>query len=76
VYFDRRCRLLGTKEVSRGGEKLTLVYDAIVEKPGLHWLVRIPKGASGFVMQVADDSRPMLVVAPTENLKRGSLQVN
>jgi hypothetical protein len=78
MYFDRRCRLTGTKEIAnRGsGEKLTQVYDVIIKKPGLSWLVRTPQGRSGFMMRVADEARPMLVVAPVENLKHGSVQIH
>ncbi len=45
VYFDRPCRLTGVTAIANtGSEKLTLVYDVTVEKPGLNWLVRTPKG--------------------------------
>jgi hypothetical protein len=77
VYFDRACRLTGTRAMTNpGSDNLTLVYDVTVDKPGLHWIVRTPEG-SMFVMRVATESiRKMLVVAPVENLKHGSLQIN
>ena len=78
MYFDRRCRLTGTKEIADGGgEKVTLVYDVIVKKPGLSWLVRTADGASGFVTRVADGAvQPVLVVAPVENMRHRSVQIN
>jgi len=78
VYFDRPCRLTGTISIAnKGGEELTTVYDVTVEKPGLTWLVRTPQGPGAFVMRVADEPiRQMLVVAPVENRKHGSFQIN
>jgi hypothetical protein len=80
MYFDRPCHLTGTKEIAdrtRGGEKPTLVYDVIVEKPGLSWLVRTAEGASGFRMHAADEPvRPILVVAPVQNMRHGAVQIN
>jgi len=78
VYFDRPCRLTGAKTIANtGSEMLTLVYDVTVEKPGLNWLVRSPKGSNGFVVRTATEpTRKMLVVVPVENLKHASVQMN
>jgi hypothetical protein len=75
VYFDRPCRLTGV--ITTGNEKLPLKYDVTVDKPGLNWLVRIPADRGGFVMSVANEPiRKMLVVAPVENRKNASFQIN
>ena len=75
VYFDRPCRLTGV--TTTGNEKLPLKYDVTVDKPGLNWLVRIPADGGGFVMRIANEPiRKMLVVAPVENRKNTSFQIN
>jgi hypothetical protein len=78
VYFDRPCRLTGARAIANGGgERLTLVYDVTVEKPGLNWLVRSPQGSNGFVVRTANEPiRKMLVVVPVEDLKHASIQIN
>jgi hypothetical protein len=73
VYFDRPCRVTGVTT----SEKLTLTYEVIVEKPGLNWLVRTPRAPGEFVLRVANEPiREMLVIAPVENRKNASFQIN
>jgi hypothetical protein len=78
MYFDRACRLTGTKAMANtGSENVALVYDVTVERPGLHWIVRTPESSGMFAYRVANDSiRKILVVAPVENLKHGTVQIN
>ena len=75
VFFDRPCRMTGTT-TSKSGEKRTLVVDLTITKPGLTWIVVAPDGTDGSVMSVAPGTmRPLLVIAPPENVKHGSFQV-
>jgi hypothetical protein len=62
VFFDRPCRLTGT--VKR--DNSTTVYDVTIEKAGLSWLVRTPKGSTESVVHVAQVAiHPTLLIAPT-----------
>jgi hypothetical protein len=75
VFFDRPCRMTGTA-TSKSGEKRTLVVDLTITKPGLTWIVVAPDGTGRSVMSVAPGTmRPLLVIAPPENVKHGSFQV-